>query len=399
VCDILTFASSGSHTEGVVAIAQTVYRVDRSYAWNYGHAPSLPRARRVPPPPGGRLFDRDISSRLGIAAGPLLNSKWIAGYARLGYDVLTYATVTSAFRPAYTLPNIRHVESREQAAVALRRPHTNGAGVTLAVSLGMPSMEPDVWRKDVRRAKEALGKGQLLIVSVAGSLPPGGDAEALIADYARCAGWAVEAGADAIEVHLAVPDPFAEHPQMVFENVPLSAQILYRIRTSIGQPILAKVGMFRSPRLLHETATKLAPWASGFVLVHGVLRRVIDEEGKAAFEGVGRDLADVVGADTFAVAARQVEEMLAWRKAGAWDRMILGVGGITTIERALDLLHEGADAALVATAALVDPLFATRFREAATPPNGAGPTARGRRPKRAPSRTAAKGSRAKHAVR
>ncbi len=401
MCDILTFASSVIHTEGVVAIAQTVYRVDRSYAWNYGHAPSLPRARRVPPAPGGRLFDRDVSSRLGIAAGPLLNSKWIAGYARLGYDVLTYATVTSAFRPAYTLPNIRHVESREQAAVALRRPHANG-GVTLAVSLGMPSMEPDVWRKDVRRAKEALGKGQLLIVSVAGSLPPGGDAEALIADYARCAGWAVEAGADAIEVHLAVPDPFAEHPQMIFENVPLSAQILYRIRTSIGQPILAKVGMFRSPRLLHETATKLAPWASGFVLVHGVLRRVIDEEGKAAFEGVGRDLADVVGADTFAVAARQVEEMLAWRKAGAWDRMILGVGGITTIERALDLLHEGADAALVATAALVDPLFATRFREAAAPPNGTSAPARGRhgeRTKRAPSRTSAKGSRAKHAVR
>ena len=44
-------------------------------------------------------------------------------------------------------------------------------------------------------------------------------------------------------------------------------------------------------------------------------------------------------------------------------------------------------------------LRATRFREAATPPNGTSPTARGRRPKRAPSRTAAKGSRSKHAVR
>jgi dihydroorotate dehydrogenase len=174
----------------------------------------------------------------------------------------------------------------------------------------------------------------------------------------------VEAGADAIEVHLAVPDPFAEHAQMIFENVPLSAQILYRVRTSIGQPILAKVGMFRSPRLLHETATKLAPWANGFVLVHGALRRVVDEDGKAAFEGMGRDLADVVGADTFAVSARQVEEMLAWRKAGAWDRAIVGVGGITSTERALHLLHEGADAVLVATAALVDPLFASRFREA-----------------------------------
>jgi len=158
------------------------------------------------------------------------------------------------------------------------------------------------------------------------------------------------------------------------------------VRTSIGQPIVAKLGMFRAPRMLHETATKLAPWTNGFALVHGVVRRVVDEEGKAAFEGAGRDLADVVGADTFAVCARQVEEMLSWRKAGAWDRAILGVGGITSVERALHLLHEGADAALVATAALVDPLFAARYREAAVPPeasaplptNGASPRARSR---------------------
>jgi dihydroorotate dehydrogenase len=405
----------------VVAIPQTVYRVDRSYAWNYGHAPALPRLRRVPAAPGGRLFDRDINSRLGISAGPLLNSKWIAGYARIGYDILTYATVTSTFRPAYTLPNIRQVESREHAAVAVRRPQPNGA-VTLALSLGMPSMEPDVWRKDVRRAKDALGPGQLLIVSVAGTLPPGGDPEALIADYARCAVWAAEAGADVIEAHLAMPDPFAEHAQMIFENVPLSAQILYRIRTSIGQPIIAKLGMFRSPRLLHETATKLAPWTSGFGLVHGVLRRVVEEDGRAAFEGVGRDLADVVGADTFAVCARQVEEMLAWRKAGAWDRAVLGVGGITTTERALHLLHEGADAVLVATAALVDPLFAARFREASargaaarpdaeaapastngarvTPrARSASPRDRGRRSKSSRAASSSKGRRPKHAVR
>ena len=81
------------------------------------------------------------------------------------------------------------------------------------------------------------------------------------------------------------------------------------------------------------------------------------------FEGAGRERADVVGAQTFAVASRQVEELLVWRKAGAWDRAILAVGGISTVERARDVLREGADAALVATAALFDPLFAARFRQ------------------------------------
>jgi dihydroorotate dehydrogenase len=300
---------------------------------------------------------------MGISAGPLLNSKWIEGYARLGFDILTYKTVRSTFWPAYSLPNIRHVENREPAAVTPRRPHLN-ASPTIAVSLGMPSMEPNVWRKDVRRAKERIGAGQVLIVSVVGTPTPGADAEALIDDYARCAGWAAEAGADIVEVHLACPDVFSEQARMINENVPLAAQILYRVRTTVSVPVLAKFGAFRSPRVLHDTATKLASWAHGFVLVSGIQRRVVDEEGNAAFDGSGRDRAVVVGADTFPLCSRQVNEMLAWRKAGAWDRAVLAVGGITTIERAETLRREGADAILVATAALFDPLFALRLRQA-----------------------------------
>ena len=150
---------------------------------------------------------------------------------------------------------------------------------------------------------------------------------------------------------------------MIYDNVPLAARILHRVRTTIGVPVLAKLGAFRTPRLLHDTATRLAPWTNGFVLVHSISRRVLDDKGTPAFEGTGRERADVVGAQTFTVASRQVEEMLAWRKAGAWDRAILAVGGICTVERAQDVLREGADAALVATAALFDPLFAARFRQ------------------------------------
>lgn len=316
----------------------------------------------MPAAPGGRLFDYPLNSPLGIAAGPLLNSRWIEAYARIGYDVLTYATVRSSYAPAHVMPNIRAVENREQAAVATRRPGGNG-DLTLAVSLGTPSMEPDVWRKDVRRARERIGKGQVLIVNVLGTLPPGGDREALIADYARCARWAAEAGADVVEAHLAWPDPFADQPQAIYENLPLSAQILHRVRTSVTVPVVAKFGAFRTPRLLHDTATKLAAWASGFTLVHGFQRRVVDETGSAAFEGAGRDRADIVGADTFPAASRQIAEMLVWRRAGCWDRAVLAVGGITTAERAHALLREGADAVLVATAALYAPLFAVRFRE------------------------------------
>jgi dihydroorotate dehydrogenase (NAD+) catalytic subunit len=316
----------------------------------------------MPSGPGGKLFDYRLNSSLGISAGPLLNSKWVEAYARLGYDILTYATVRSAYRAAWSLPNIRHVENQDEAAIVTRRGTANGAP-TVAVSLGEPSMEPDVWRKDVRRAKERTGRGQILIVSVLGTPEPGGDADALVADYARCAAWAAESGADAVEVHLAVPDPFAEQPRLIYENIVLAAQILYRVRASVAVPVLAKLGVFKTPRVLHDTATKLAAWAHGFVLVHGVHRRVLDERGNPAFEGTARERGDVVGHDVFPIASRQVLEMLAWRHAGAWDRAVLAVGGVSTVERAHYLLREGADAALVATAALFDPLFAARFRQ------------------------------------
>jgi len=346
-----------------VVIRQSAWRLDRSYQWNYAHAPVLPRVRRVPRGPGGKLFDYRLNGNLGISAGALLNSRWVEAYARLGYDILTYPTVRSAFHPAWSLPNIRHVENQELSAVVTRR--ASAAGMpTLAVSLGEPSMEPDVWRKDVRRAKERLGPGQILVVSVMGTPEPGRDTDALVADYARCAAWAAESGAHAVEVHLAVPDPFSEQPQMIYENVLLAAHIVYRVRASVTVPVLAKLGVFRSPRALHETATKLAAWASGFVLVHGFHRRVLDDKGNPAFEGAGRERADVVGHDIFPIASRQVLELLAWRRAGAWDRAVLAVGGISTVERAQDLQREGADATLVATAALFDPLFAARCRQA-----------------------------------
>lgn len=345
------------------AIAQFVYRINRSHAWNYTHTPTLPRVRRLAPGPGGRLFDYALGSPLGVAAGPLLNSRWVEGYSRLGFDVLTYATVSSRPRPALSLPNIRPVENRADVAIAGGRSHPNGAS-TIAVSLGLPSTEPEVWRKDVRRAKERLHEGQILIVSVVGTTGLGEGADAFIADYARCAAWAAEAGADVVEAHLVVPDPFGEPGQLVYEHLSLAAQILYQIRTTVSVPVVAKLGLFRSPRALHDTATRLAPWAHGFELVHGIPRRVIDPEGHAAFEGSGREWAYVVGAGTFSVCSRQVEELLMWRRAGEWPHAVLAVGGISSVERARHLLREGANAVLVATAALQDPLLAVRFRDA-----------------------------------
>jgi dihydroorotate dehydrogenase len=152
---------------------------------------------------------------------------------------------------------------------------------------------------------------------------------------------------------------------MVYENPPLAAHVVERVRRALGlRPVIAKLGTSRSPRVLHELATRLAPWLDGFVLVNGLQRRVVKPDGTPAFPGAGRELAGVSGAAVYDQCHVQVQELIAWRKAGAWGRTILAVGGITTVERARQTLAAGAEAAMIATAALVDPLFAARFRRA-----------------------------------
>jgi dihydroorotate dehydrogenase (NAD+) catalytic subunit len=339
--------------------------LDRSFAWNASHVPKLPpRPRRLPEVSGPTLFGRRLESAVGIAAGPLPNSKWIEAYARLGYGLLSYQTVRTSARPAFPQPNILFCRPGDPAIVESRPSRRiDPAAVTWAVSLGLPSADPDTWQADVRRARARMRDTQLLVVSVVGTPVSGEDGQALAEDYARCARLAEDAGADAVEVILSCPSTTSEHPQMVFENAALSVHILQRIRRAVGGiPILVKLGASSSPRALHEIATRLAPYVSGFVLVNGVRRRVVKPDGSPAFEGPGREVACIVGGGVYDYCRMQVDEMLAWRKAGAWDRVIFAVGGITTTERIRRTLADGADLALVATAALVDPLIAARFR-------------------------------------
>src|SRR5687768_6242035 len=87
------------------------YDPAQTYAWNYEHAPA-PVVIDEPSVPGQWDFcGLPVPSPLGVAAGPLLNGRWVLYYASLGFDVLTYKTVRSGERASYPLPNLQPVEA------------------------------------------------------------------------------------------------------------------------------------------------------------------------------------------------------------------------------------------------------------------------------------------------
>ena len=89
------------------------YAWRQSYDWNYEHAPE-PVPQDEPKVPGHWDFcGLSVGSPLGIAAGPLLNGRWILYYAALGFDVLTYKTVRSRSRACYPMPNLQPVATTQ----------------------------------------------------------------------------------------------------------------------------------------------------------------------------------------------------------------------------------------------------------------------------------------------
>ena len=141
------------------------YDTSKSYRWNYEHAPDPAKVPACETPDRWSFCGLPVSSPLGIAAGPLLNGRWCLYYAARGFDSITYKTVRSASRECYPLPNLLPVDVQE---LQQPRPSVNATASMLgtwAVSFGMPSTDPKVWRRDVQWTRDQLPDGKILNVS------------------------------------------------------------------------------------------------------------------------------------------------------------------------------------------------------------------------------------------
>jgi dihydroorotate dehydrogenase (NAD+) catalytic subunit len=333
----------------------------QSYDWNYEHAPA-PLSVEEPPVAGRWDFcGLPVASPLGIAAGPLLNGKWILYYAALGFDVLTYKTVRSRFRACYPMPNLQPVATpplRDAAAVLSASTQMDGSW---AVSFGMPSRADDVWRADVEATRRALPGHKILSVSVVATPEPHWSQGDLANDFAQCAKWAVDAGADCIEANFSCPNVSSADGQ-IFQQPEVAAFVAASLRAAVGRkPLLLKIGHVTDESLATGLCRAVAPHVDTLVMVNCVSAAVMDEAGNLMFDAEKRGIAG----DAIREAALEQVRLFA-RVIHNEDLplRLVGVGGISTAEHVRTCLEAGAHSVQLATAAMLYPTVGLKIRSA-----------------------------------
>lgn len=347
-----------------------LYDIQKTYEENYQNGPFFDGEMPVLPAtePAHKLLDFEVNSRLGVPAGPLLNSHWCDVYAQLGFDIPVYKTVRSVERACHPAPNCVFLDTPKQfirsdigtEMISGSRPQLDEE-ITITNSFGVPSLSPEVWMKDIEAGNQKMGKGQLMIVSVNGT--PGLAERDLVEDYGYVAAMAKEAGSKVIEVNYSCPNLGGSKEGALFSDPENSALVSKKIRESIGDtPLLIKLGWMPVEQL-EKVIEANRPYVDGFAAINTIPRKVLAPNGEQALPGEGRLSSGTCGYAIGHLAEEVTRNLIDLRTKWKDDFVICSVGGMMTAEDLHRRLDMGADLVMSATAAMWDPYLAQKFHQ------------------------------------
>lgn len=294
-------------------------------------------------------------NRLGVPAGPLLDSSWIHLAARLGFDVLTYKTVRSYPHPSHPLPNVVFVDLQENAEVLGPPIETLGVepvevdNLAITNSFGNPSKSWDYLEQDIAKARSYLLPGQILVSSV-------------YEDFAETAALAKNAGAQAIEANFSCPN-IDQAGGAIYQDPNQVEAITQSITSAISDtPLILKMGPFLERD--HMKTVLVAAAKAGARAISGIntISRTVFKKGSTdPALGKTRPTSGICGSPIRNQGLRFVKTAKHIIDEEQLDLQLIGVGGITLPEH-FDLYFEaGADVAETATGMMWDPHLGLKY--------------------------------------
>ena len=228
-----------------------------------------------------------------------------------------------------------------------------------AVSFGMPSQAPDVWRADVARTRRSLPAGKLLSVSVVGTVQEGWTIDDLAADYARCARWAVESGADCIETNFSCPNVSTCDGQL-YQRPDDARVVAAAVRAAIGKvPYIAKIGRLEAEAAAADLLDSIGTIVDALAMTNSIASTVQTAAGQSLFAGQCRG---ICGDVTRHASLAQTAMFQRVARQQNLKVQLIGVGGAATAAHVKQYLAAGAHAVHIATAAMVNPALAIEIR-------------------------------------
>ncbi|HSX14745.1 MAG TPA: hypothetical protein VLE72_02435 [Candidatus Saccharimonadales bacterium] len=355
-------------------LKQPIYDPAKTYDDNFDQGPFWDKVDGIVASqgdPAHRFLGQPIHSRFGIPAGPLLNSNYIKRAFEHGYDVLVYKTQRSRPFGVNEFPNVLFLDvdgdlTLEKAAQPqLGKADTKKAAHEFSItnSFGNPSRGPEYWVDDLKKAISYQGPGQLLLMSVCGTIEGDQSSADYFGDFANAAKLAADAGVSAIELNLSCPNVANEGvicytPEAVIE-------IGRRTKELVGNvPLVAKFGYFAPDQqdLLERIIKDSSPYYSAYSVINTIAAPVVDEAGEQALPGPNRLKSGVCGASIRWAGLDMVQRLAALRQKLGLDYEIIGVGGVMNADHFNDYRSAGADVVQSATGAMWNPLLASEIK-------------------------------------
>jgi dihydroorotate dehydrogenase (NAD+) catalytic subunit len=236
--------------------------------------------------------------------------------------------------------------------------------VSMANSFGIPSLAPDAWKEDVRRARTIVKEGhQVLIVSVFASMTD--SEEAIIQDFIETAVAAKEAGADIIEANYSCPNvPNEGDRGDLFKDAERSARVSRAIRDAIHPtPFFVKIGYLPESEL-REFVNRNANFIDGIVAINAMSERVMRRDETPTFPE--RNKAGISGWSIKSKANEVAHNLVELQKDiyRAYNKRLtlLSIGGVITKQDFDDRLATGVDGVESCTGAYLNPYLGLEIR-------------------------------------
>lgn len=316
--------------------------------------------------PRYKFLGHEVNLPLGIAAGPLLNGRYVKAALDKGFDLPVYKTVRTRKYPAHAWPNVLAVHPQGNLPLdtePLVGDESYTEPLSITNSFGVPSFDPDFWQPDVADAVAHAGRGQVVAASFQGTTSGHGDVQGYIEDFALAARLLKETGVKIIEANLSCPNEGTAN--LLCFDVDRVRRVVERIREEIGSlGLMVKAAYFRDDEKLRTFVREIGPLVDGVVAINTLPAKILDDKGQQALPGEGRLSSGVCGRSIRWAGLEMSRRLANVREELGLKFSIIGVGGLSDANDYRAYREAGADAAMTATAAMWNPRLAQEIKEA-----------------------------------